>query len=107
MFSILNFYSLKKRVQLIEFLLSISVVYIKEEIDCDKLSVKIEPNVNNLGFCEDTLNVKRKIEINEEENGEEEVVIKEEPRENDLVSGSKVTLLKWLLTYFFHLSVFY
>ena len=58
--------------------------------------------MNDFAFL-DALNVKIETEINEEENGEEEVVIKEDPQENDLVSGSKVTLLKWLLTYFFHL----
>ena len=59
--------------------------------------------MNNLASLGDALNVNRDIKINEQDNSQEEVVFKQELKENELVSDSKVTLLLWLLTYFFHL----
>ena len=65
--------------------LSISVIYIKEEVDCDELSVKNYPNTNDFKAAKEALNVKGEIGINNQEGCEAEVVIKEEPQENDLV----------------------
>ena len=73
--------------------LSISVLYIKEEVDCDELSAKNAPIINDIRVADDALNVEEEIKI-KQELCQEEVFIKMEPPENDLVSDCEVTLLK-------------
>lgn len=70
------------------FLLSISAVFIKEEVHCDKFATQIEPGMNGItGDCAGFgLNVVREAQTNQPNNIEEEMVIKEEPLENGLVS---------------------
>ena len=83
-FLFFNFISWKKSITNSDFL-SISVIYIKEEVDCDELSVKKYSNTNDIKAAKDALNVKGEIGINNEEGCEAEVIIKEEPQEYDLV----------------------
>ena len=70
------------------YILSISVLFIKEEIHCDEFAA-IETNMNDVedDSTEDSFNAKNYAKSNECNRDEDEIFIKEEPLEYDSVSA--------------------